>query len=190
MFKRNDYSYSEYPYQQQRGGQVITKPAESRGNKVWSHGQRLFLPECSDVFSISHGRVQSSRPRYIHIEALACSRPNLKADVRITLQGICHFRGAALATACHPPPPVSRCQGRSSHRRSGEARCRERWSRCRRLPGCRCHGEHPSNGMGEGWLMRNNTNTKLTTEHYRACSRCHRALINTPALPSQRSGSY
>lgn len=32
----------------------------------------IFLPECCQVLSITHGGVQTPGPSYIHIEALAC----------------------------------------------------------------------------------------------------------------------
>lgn len=35
------------------------------------------LPECSQVLGITHGRVQTARPSYIHIEALACTCTHL-----------------------------------------------------------------------------------------------------------------
>lgn len=43
---------------------------------------RHSLPECSQVLGITHGRVQTARPSYIHIEALACTCTHLDGRER------------------------------------------------------------------------------------------------------------
>ena len=40
-------------------------------------GSVKSLPECSQVLGISHGRAQSSRPSYIHIEAFSLTGTHL-----------------------------------------------------------------------------------------------------------------
>lgn len=39
----------------------------------------MVVPERGEVLGVSHGRLQTSRPGDVHVEAFACSRTNLKS---------------------------------------------------------------------------------------------------------------
>lgn len=51
-------------------------------NSMWLRERRWAhsLPKCSQVFGISHGRVQPPCPSYVHIEAFACTCTHLDGE--------------------------------------------------------------------------------------------------------------
>lgn len=124
---------------------------------TWMQRGTPHLPWVGPVLlSMPHShwslRLLPNRPKqkYMVYISFMCQHHSVK-DV----QCICHMPSSDIMfphwvliwQGRHPPQLVTHCQGRSFRRHSGAARCRERWGRCRTLPGCRCHGEHPSNSM-------------------------------------------
>lgn len=76
---------------------------------LWRLDRKVAVPERSEVLGVPHGRVQSSRPRYVDIEALSCSGSDLNPNTES------HMSNGQVGEISGYLSPCAKTRGGSAH---------------------------------------------------------------------------